>query len=431
MTPTQKQNNFVNNQKRPRRTLNFSKAMKTIAESNHETTLVPLKRLWDCEYIGKSEKGWTCGWCNKFTRGLSLTRAISHLTFNQYGESQIKSCSVGRMNPLYRQRYLTFASKYYGNKYQKKQNAATHMASIGKHTATLANHHSGGKNEYTGVSPNYFNYSSLTEMAYKKVKLTTEEHTPPNMIQLHLDPGSGESFNPNNHVQLDMAIADMIHAHGLPFLLAESPRLKNVIRLARHCRKDYSLPSRTSVGGSLLDKNYDVYEKSMYDSLNKSQSQYGLSILGDGATIKKMPLFNILVASASDAPWVLGVVDCHKYIARGFIKNHTTIAKSCIPYMEKIDPDKRLIDLIMFDGASNMVKAGSDLCTIFPRATVIHGAEHIWLCFVAMCLSYHQSKQSFKSINFYIEYLELVQDIQYMLFLPKKQEITIMDVILG
>ena len=49
------------------------------------------------------------------------------------------------------------------------------------------------------------------------------------MIQLHLDPGSGESFNPNNHVQLDMAIADMIHAHGLPFLLTESLRLKNVI----------------------------------------------------------------------------------------------------------------------------------------------------------------------------------------------------------
>ena len=57
MTPTHKQKNFVNNQKRPQHTLNFSKAMKTTAESNHETALVPLKRLWDCEYIQKSKNG--------------------------------------------------------------------------------------------------------------------------------------------------------------------------------------------------------------------------------------------------------------------------------------------------------------------------------------------------------------------------------------
>ena len=105
-----------------------------------------------------------------------------------------------------------------------------------------------------------------------KVKLTTEEHIPPNMVQLQLDPDSGESFNPNNHVPPDMTIAYMIHAHGFPFLLSESLRLKNVIHLARHCHKDHSLPRRTRVGGPLLKENYAVYKKHIYDSPKESQT---------------------------------------------------------------------------------------------------------------------------------------------------------------
>ena len=89
MTPTPKHNNFVKNQKHPQRTLNFSKTMKTNAESNHKKSLVPLKCMWDSEYLQKSENGRTCVWCKKITRGLSVTHAISHLTFNPYGESQI------------------------------------------------------------------------------------------------------------------------------------------------------------------------------------------------------------------------------------------------------------------------------------------------------------------------------------------------------
>ena len=46
-------------------------------------------------------------------------------------------------------------------------------------------------------------------------------------------------------------------------------------------------------------------------------------------------------------------------------------------FAEFIDPKKVLIDLICFDGAGNVQKAGRLLEKTFPRATTIHGCEHV------------------------------------------------------
>ena len=44
--------------------------------------------------------------------------------------------------------------------------------------------------------------------------------------------------------------------------------------------------------------------------------------------------------------------------------------------MQEIDPDKELIDLVAFDGASNMQKAAKLMAEHYPRVTVIAGLEH-------------------------------------------------------
>jgi len=36
-----------------------------------------------------------------------------------------------------------------------------------------------------------------------------------------------------------------------------------------------------------------------------------------------------------------------------------------------------LVDLVLFDGASNVVKAGKLLAINYPRITALHGAEHV------------------------------------------------------
>ena len=53
-----------------------------------------------------------------------------------------------------------------------------------------------------------------------------------------------------------MAIADFIHAEGLPFAVAESPRLALIAKLAKNASLAYRPPDRKAVGGRLLDLNY-------------------------------------------------------------------------------------------------------------------------------------------------------------------------------
>ena len=45
--------------------------------------------------------------------------------------------------------------------------------------------------------------------------------------------------------------------------------------------------------------------------------------------------------------------------------------------MERVDPHKSVIDLVFFDGGSNMQLAGRVIEAKFPWVTVIHGMEHV------------------------------------------------------
>ena len=41
-----------------------------------------------------------------------------------------------------------------------------------------------------------------------------------------------------------------------------------------------------------------------------------------------------------------------------------------------LDPKKSLVDLLFFDGASNMQIGGEVIGAIYPRITCLHGVEH-------------------------------------------------------
>jgi hypothetical protein len=50
----------------------------------------------------------------------------------------------------------------------------------------------------------------------------------------------------------------------------------------------------------------------------------------------------------------------------GGVKNAECTAEIFTPTLERLDPDKQLIDLFFFDGASNVQKAGQVLCERYP-----------------------------------------------------------------
>ena len=74
----------------------------------------------------------------------------------------------------------------------------------------------------------------------------------------------------------------------------------------------------------------------------KEASIYGITMYGDGATIKKKPLFNILAAGVHNSAAILEIKDCSGHMASGGKKDAAYIAslfKERIHRFESICPN--------------------------------------------------------------------------------------------
>ena len=86
---------------------------------------------------------------------------------------------------------------------------------------------------------------------------------------------------------------------------------------------------------------------------------------------------NILASGTHLTTAVLEVVDCSEHMVKGGKKDAEYIAELFLPWMKKLDPNKQRVDLLFFDGASNVQKAGKILEVAYPRVTCLHAAEHV------------------------------------------------------
>ena len=120
---------------------------------------------------------------------------------------------------------------------------------------------------------------------------------------------------------------------------------------------------------------------------NNSQLQtdgkiFGLAIYGDGATIMTQPMINILASGVHNYSALLDIVDCTGHVSKGKKKSAPYIANLFLPHMKRLEPTKVMIDLVTFDGASNVQLAGNILCVHYPRVSCVHGAEHVMSLFL-------------------------------------------------
>ena len=68
------------------------------------------------------------------------------------------------------------------------------------------------------------------------------------------------------------------------------------------------------------------------------------------------------------------IVNCSKQMAAaGGKKDAYYLSSLCILHIEELGN----IDLVIFDGASNVQKAGDILASKYPRISCIHDAEHV------------------------------------------------------
>ena len=93
-----------------------------------------------------------------------------------------------------------------------------------------------------------------------------------------------------------MAISDFILSCGLPFSIADHPKFRYMCDSMRNTTKKFMFPNRNSISTELMSAIYEANkEKSIKDVL-KNAEIFGLTILGDGATVKRMPLINIITS---------------------------------------------------------------------------------------------------------------------------------------
>ena len=62
-----------------------------------------------------------------------------------------------------------------------------------------------------------------------------------------------------------------------------------MLEYARAVGATYKCPNRKDIGGDLLDVNAKNYKKRNLEEATVDADTFGLSMLGDGATIKKCP----------------------------------------------------------------------------------------------------------------------------------------------
>ncbi len=127
----------------------------------------------------------------------------------------------------------------------------------------------------------------------------------------------GNAIDPNAPACMDVAIADFIHSNCLPFSSAGDLKLMKIIEEARNLSPSCTPPARHDIGGKYLDAHYITHWEEQMKTLLSEAGIFGVTIFGDGATIKTLLLVNVLAAYVNNDFALLGIADCTAHCQRG------------------------------------------------------------------------------------------------------------------
>ena len=356
--------------------------------------LPPLKPLelasiWDSDMIHKfhDENGrprWRCCHCKGEWYEYNATKALGHVTGIV---KDIKAC-WGNIGSCYKEAYFDLHRHKFNKTNDKRHSINKLNTSLDKTDSNIVTRYAsqsmqGGKRslqdavDLTEDSPftnSITTASSARSTVSKKCKATFQT----TITNRFTSSTSTARSHPESIRAANVAFAHWCLANSLPFNIGECLLFKRYTRLVQNTGSDYSPPSRYEVGGSLLNATYDSYYEQEVAKLLDDVELYGITVYGDGATIKTTPLINILACSPGNPACVLDVIDCSNHMSDGGKKDAKYIATETLKVIAKIENlAKRSIITIMFDGASNVQKAGEIMRQHCPSATVEHGAEHV------------------------------------------------------
>ena len=100
---------------------------------------------------------------------------------------------------------------------------------------------------------------------------------------------------------------------------------KKVLELEKSVSNCYQHANRRLISKDILDVIHDKNMERNLSLIEKESDIFGLLFLGDGATITRIPLLNILVSENDPPVAVLELVDFQGHLADGRTNNSTFI----------------------------------------------------------------------------------------------------------
>jgi hypothetical protein len=123
-----------------------------------------------------------------------------------------------------------------------------------------------------------------------------------------------------------MAVSDFFHCENIPDMVVESPRFKWMVSVLSKVGSNFEIPKQRQIGGPLLDLNFQIKYFDNKTNLLKSADVFGLGFLCNGATVKRIPLMNIIASCADSPPITISIHDCTKHMKEGGKKDATNVA---------------------------------------------------------------------------------------------------------
>jgi hypothetical protein len=112
-----------------------------------------------------------------------------------------------------------------------------------------------------------------------------------------------------------------------------------IIDIARTLGPSYNAPHCNEISGNLLSKLYDFNWDKQMSSILMEAKIFGVTVFGDGATIKSFPLVNVLAAGVNNPFALLDIADCTDHCSSGGKKDAPYIAGLVDPWIVKMESE--------------------------------------------------------------------------------------------
>ena len=113
----------------------------------------------------------------------------------------------------------------------------------------------------------------------------------------------------SNDTWLTVAIIDLIIYEGLSFNPSKKPKFKKVLDLEITVSKSSQPLNRNMISKDILDVIHDQNMERNLSLIKKESDIFGFLFLGDGATIFRIPLLEILISGKELLVAILWLVD--------------------------------------------------------------------------------------------------------------------------